>query len=500
MLLVPQIPNYAALHFSKRGGLQLHSNACNIYMQMHVIRKEDIYKMENISKTINPRIRATITVILLLSTFVSLASQTMMLTALPVIQKEMHVSLTLVQWLTTGYTLIIGVVTPLSSNMYEKFRNRSVFLGTIGTFIAGTIIGCFATNFWTLLLARLVQACAGGILMSFQMTTMVSIYPMEKRGTIMGMSGLVIAFGPAIGPTLSGLIVNTLGWRYIFILVLPLMVLVFLVGLATFPNFKEPRDLKIDILSVLLSLSGAALTLASLTFFQTSVAQGAAMLVIGLFILTMFVRRQLKLEEPMLKVRIIGNPTFRRMTIVGIFAFMILLGTEQMIPLFAQNESHVSSTVSGMIMLPGAIANAFSAAIVGRLYDRFGPKYLVTTGGILMIVASLPLVMLKPDTPLWIVTVAYMLRMIGNALVFSPAMSESFIELDQSEISHATALNNSIRQAFGATSITIMIVVSGIPSSFVTGFHAAMWVTVLFAVLLLTTFGIYWRHSPRKNA
>ena len=178
------------------------------------------------------------------------------------------------------------------------------------------------------------------------------------------------------------------------------------------------------------------------------------------------------------------------MTLVGIFAFMILLGTEQMVPIFAQNVSHVSSTVSGMILLPGAIANALSAAIVGRLYDRFGPKYLITTGGILMLLASIPLVSLKPTTPLWIVTVAYMVRMIGNALVFSPAMSEAFIELDQAEI----------RQAFGATSITLLIVVSGIPASFITGFHAAMWLTVVFAILLLATFARYWQGSSRRNS
>ncbi len=161
--------------------------------------------MDNISKTIDPKIRLIVTILLLFSGFVSLASQTMMITALPVIEHEMNVSLTLVQWLTTGYTLMIGVITPLSSNLYEKFKKRNIFLATIG---------CFATDFWLLLLARLVQACASGILMSFQMTTMISIYPIKKRGTILGMSGLVIAFGPAIGPTLSGLIVNTLGWLY----------------------------------------------------------------------------------------------------------------------------------------------------------------------------------------------------------------------------------------------------------------------------------------------
>lgn len=152
------------------------------------------------SVNISLHTRRIITIILLVAAFVSLASQTMMVTALPVISNDLHVSLNTTQWLTTGYTLIIGIVTPLSSNMYDKFTNRHVFLGTIGTFIVGTLLGCFATNFATLLLARLIQACAGGMLMSFQMTTMISIYPIEKRGSILGLSSLVISAGPALGP------------------------------------------------------------------------------------------------------------------------------------------------------------------------------------------------------------------------------------------------------------------------------------------------------------
>lgn len=315
--------------------------------------------MDNISKTIDPKIRLIVTILLLFSGFVSLASQTMMITALPVIEHEMNVSLTLVQWLTTGYTLMIGVITPLSSNLYEKFKKRNIFLATIAIFILGTLIGCFATDFWLLLLARLVQACASGILMSFQMTTMISIYPIKKRGTILGMSGLVIAFGPAIGPTLSGLIVNTLGWRYIFILVLPMMLLVWLIGFFAFPNFSEPKDIKIDFISVGLSLLGSGLTLASLTFFQTSALQAWIMLVLGLAILFIFVKRQLRLKQPMLKVQLVKNRSFRLMTLVGICAFMVLLGTEQMLPIFTQNVLHLNSMVSGMILLPGAIANAW---------------------------------------------------------------------------------------------------------------------------------------------
>lgn len=158
-------------------------------------------------------------------------------------------------------------------------------MGTIGTFVIGTLIGCLATNFWLLLLARLVQACAGGILMSFQMTTMISIYPPEKRGTIIGMSGLVIAFGPAIGPTLAGFILNLLGWRYLFILILPIMVLIWIIGYFVFPNYSEPLDIKIDYLSVVLSLLGSSLALIGITIVQTQWMLGLAMLVVGAIIL-----------------------------------------------------------------------------------------------------------------------------------------------------------------------------------------------------------------------
>lgn len=455
--------------------------------------------MDNISKTIDPKIRLIVTILLLFSGFVSLASQTMMITALPVIEHEMSVSLTLVQWLTTGYTLMIGVITPLSSNLYEKFNKRNIFLTTIAIFILGTLIGCFATDFWLLLLARLVQACASGILMSFQMTTMISIYPLEKRGTILGMSGLVIAFGPAIGPTLSGLIVNTLGWRYIFILVLPMMLLVWLIGFFAFPNFSEPKDIKIDFISVGLSLLGSGLTLASLTFFQASALQGWIMSVLGLAILFVFVKRQLRLKQPMLKVQLVKNRSFRLMTLVGICAFMVLLGTEQMLPIFTQNVLHLNSMVSGMILLPGAIANALSAAIVGRLYDKHGPKYLIISGGILMLIAAIPFVMISETTPVWLLAVAYMLRMIGNALVFSPAMSEAFVDVRPDEVSHATALNNSLRQAFGASSITILIVLSNIPATFTAGMRLSMWITVSLVLLMLIFFSLYLHQNSRKD-
>lgn len=286
---------------------------------------------------VDARTRRSVTIILLVASFISLASQTMMVTALPVIKNDLHVSLNAAQWLTTGYTLLIGVITPLSSNIYERFTNRSVFLSTVGTFIIGTLIGCFANNFWLLLLARLVQACAGGILMTFQMTTMITIYPPEKRGSVLGMSGLVIASGPALGPSLSGLILEYFSWRYIFIFVLPLMLL-----------------------------------------------------------------------------------------------------------------------------------------------------------------ASVPLVRINAQMPIWVLTVAYMLRLIGNAFLFNPALSEAFSQLSPQENSHGTALNNTLRQACGAASVTLLVVISGLPASLTTGVQSAMWVTVALAVLMLVIFYRYLGWKKRQ--
>ncbi|MDM8267136.1 MFS transporter [Limosilactobacillus pontis] len=435
--------------------------------------------------------RRLITIILLLSTFVSLASQTMMVTALPVIQHDLHVSLNAAQWLTTGYTLIIGIVTPLSSNMYDKFTNRHVFLGIIGTFIVGTLLGCFATNFFTLLLARLIQACASGMLMSFQMTTMISIYPIEKRGSILGLSSLVISAGPAIGPTLAGFILQVLPWRWLFILVLPFMVLAWIGGYFKLTNFSQPRDIKIDYLSVLISLIGSGLTLGSLTAFQVNAWVGLAMLIVGLAVIAVFVKRQFHLTNPMLKVQIFKYSSFRLMTIVGIFAFMVLLGTEQLMPIFTENVTHTGSFISGLILLPGAICNAIAASIVGRIYDEYGPKWLIITGGVIMLLASIPLVTISRESSLWVLTIAYAVRMIGNACVFSPALSEAFSQLSRAENSHGTALNNTLRQIFGAVSVTMLVVIAGIPSSLITGIRISMWVTVLLVILMLLTFARY---------
>lgn len=451
---------------------------------------------------IQPRVRLIVTAVLLGSCFISLASQTMMVTALPVIQENLHVSLNMAQWLTTGYTLIIGIVTPLSSNMYEKFSNRHVFMGILGTFIMGTILGCFATRFWMILLARLVQACASGMLMTFEMTTMITIYPARQRGAILGLASLVISAAPALGPTISGLILQFLSWRWLFILVLPLMMVAFMIGWWKLPNYTTPRPIQIDYLSVVLSLLGSSLALGSLTVFADHPTIALGMLIVGLGIIFVFVRRQLHLKTPMLKVQIVRYPSFRWMTIVGVFAFMILLGTEQLMPIFSEKILGMGSFMSGLILLPGAICNAVTASFVGRLYDQYGPKWLITIGGFIILISSVPFVMMNKQSSIVMLTIAYCCRLIGNAFVFSPALSEAFSGLSQDENSHGTALNNTLRQVFGAVSVTLCVVIADTPASLIKGVRWGMWSTVVMAVLMMLSFGRYLhleRQRPLQN-
>ena len=269
------------------------------------------------------------------------------------------------------------------------------------------------------------------------------------------------------------------------------MVLAWIGGYFKLANFSQPRDIKIDYLSVLISLIGSGLALGSLTAFQVNAWVGLAMLIVGLAVIAVFVKRQFHLTNPMLKVQIFKYSSFRLMTIVGIFTFMVLLGTEQLMPIFTENVTHTGSFISGLILLPGAICNAIAASIVGRIYDEYGPKWLIITGGVIMLLASIPLVTISRESSLWVLTIAYAVRMIGNACVFSPALSEAFSQLSRAENSHGTALNNTLRQVFGAVSVTMLVVIAGIPSSLITGIRISMWVTVLLVILMLLTFARY---------
>jgi len=429
--------------------------------------------------------RTLIAVILLVTAFVGLLNQTLMITALPVMAETLHVSLNVAQWLTAGYVLTIGLVTPISANLIDKFTSRQLFLGVVALFIVGTIIGPLTTNFAIILLGRLLQAVAGGILTTFVMVSMISLYPPEKRGLVMGYVSLVISAGPAIGPTLSGLIMNQFPWQALFYFILPIMVLAWIAGWLWLPNYTEGQVTRIDGQSVASVIVGIGLMMSSITIFAQNVWIATAMLVVGLVVTIFFIRRQFTLKTPLLDLNLFKQPSFSMMIVSLMLTFAILMGTEALIPVYVENVLHQSSLIAGLVMLPGAFANAIAAPIVGRFYDQHGVKWPLLSGAGLLIISSLPFFWMTAHTSLWWLGLVYVVRMIGVSMILATTTTESLSDLPAQSIGYGTALNNTLRQISGSAANTLLIMVSLIPAQLMSGFRLSMGF-IFVGVLLLT--------------
>ncbi|WP_434433896.1 DHA2 family efflux MFS transporter permease subunit [Lactiplantibacillus paraplantarum] len=425
-----------------------------------------------------------ITVITLVMAFTATFNQTLMTTALPVLMKDFSVNLNTVQWLTTGYVLVLGIITPISANLYQKYTNRQVFLTSVAVFFVGTTLGMVATNYSMLLIARLLQAAAAGINMSFMQTLLLDIYPDNKRGTVMGMVSLVISLAPAIGPSLGGLVVSLLSWRYLFILTLPITLVVWVLAYFVLPNVSETRPLKLDLISIATSSIGLGALLYGISVVATSLAMGLGLIIVGAGIVCYFVKRQLKLTTPMLDIRLLKIPSFSYMTIIALLVFGVLMGTETILPLFIENSLHQSALVAGLIMLPGAAAMGCLSPMVGSYYDRHGMKRLFYTGALVTLLSSLPFLIVSDKTTLLYVAIIYVIRLIGLCFLMSTTTTEAIANLRGAQISYGTALNGSLRQIGGSLFNTIMIAITSLSANFVLGFQWAIGFTMVVTVFI----------------
>ncbi|KRO15192.1 DHA2 family efflux MFS transporter permease subunit [Lacticaseibacillus saniviri] len=439
----------------------------------------------------NAKKRNLIAIILLVTAFVALLNQTLMITALPVMAKTLHISLNLAQWLTAGYVLTVGLITPISANLIEKFTSRQIFLSIVLVFILGTLIGPLTNNFAIILLGRLIQAAAGGVLVTFVMVSMISLYAPEQRGLVMGYVSLVISAGPAIGPTLSGLIMNFYPWQALFYLILPIMILAFIAGWLWLPNYTEKHATTIDVRSVISSILGIGLIMSSISIFAQNVLLASAMLVIGIIATLYFIRRQFNLKTPLLDLNLFKQPSFSMMIVSLMLIFAILMGTEALIPVYVENVLHHSSLIAGLVMLPGAFANAITAPIVGRFYDRYGVKWPLLIGSGLLVVSSLPFFWMTAQTSLWWLGFVYIVRMIGVSMMLSTVTTESLSDLPLKSIGYGTALNNTLRQISGSAANTILIMVSLIPAQLLSGYRLSMGIIFVGVILVTVIVAIY---------
>ncbi|MBE6053684.1 MAG: multidrug efflux MFS transporter [Clostridium sartagoforme] len=396
----------------------------------------------------------------LLGAFVAFLNSTFMNVALEYIMEDLNISVSTVQWLSTGYMLATGIIIPITAFLIDKFSTRILFFVAMGLFSLGTIIGCLAMNFPMLLLARLTQGLAGGIITSLMQIVFLTIFPIEKRGFAMGIVGIVLAFAPAIGPTLSGWILNSYPWRHLFYITLPFAIIDLILGFFLLKNVTGGKKVSIDIFSFIASTIGFGALLygfsnaGNYSFTNINVYLP---IIIGVLFLIIFTVRQLKLKEPMLDLRVFKSRVYIFSTIIVMIAYASLISSELMIPMYLENIKGLSAFRSGLVLMPGAIVMGIMNPITGVLFDKYGARVLSITGLTLLALGTLGLARLTVETTERYVIIIYAIRMFGIAMITMPLTTSALNSLDRNYYSHGNAIINTLRQVAGSIGTSIII-------------------------------------------
>ncbi|WP_281975361.1 DHA2 family efflux MFS transporter permease subunit [Halobacillus litoralis] len=406
--------------------------------------------------------RVAIVSVLLVSAFVAVLNQTLLNTALPNIMETLNVSASTSQWLMTGFMLVNGVMIPITAFLIGKFTTRSLFFTAMSLFTLGTVVAAIAPNFPVLLSGRLIQASGAGIMMPLMQTVLLMIFPIEKRGTVMGMAGLVIAFGPAIGPTLSGYLVEEYSWRVPFMVIIPIALASIAFGAFALKNVTKQTNPTIDIISIILSTFGFGGLLYGLSSAGNDGWDSANVyvaVIIGVVSLTAFIIRQLRLETPILEFRVFRNKIYSLAAVISMIVMVSMLGAELLLPIYMQTMRGFTAFESGLMLLPGAIVMGVMSPISGKIFDKIGARWLAIVGLTIIAGATFVFTNLTATTSYTFILVIYAIRMMGVAMVMMPVSTAGLNQLSNDWIPHGTAMNNTMRTIAGSIGTALLVTV-----------------------------------------
>ncbi|ENI72902.1 drug:H+ antiporter-2 (14 Spanner) (DHA2) family drug resistance MFS transporter [Staphylococcus aureus M0066] len=406
------------------------------------------------------RRRNFIVAVMLISAFVAILNQTLLNTALPSIMRELNINESTSQWLVTGFMLVNGVMIPLTAYLMDRIKTRPLYLAAMGTFLLGSIVAALAPNFGVLMLARVIQAMGAGVLMPLMQFTLFTLFSKEHRGFAMGLAGLVIQFAPAIGPTVTGLIIDQASWRVPFIIIVGIALVAFVFGLVSISSYNEVKYTKLDKRSVMYSTIGFGLMLYAFSSagdlgFTSPIVIGA--LIISMVIIYLFIRRQFNITNVLLNLRVFKNRTFALCTISSMIIMMSMVGPALLIPLYVQNSLSLSALLSGLVIMPGAIINGIMSVFTGKFYDKYGPRPLIYTGFTILTITTIMLCFLHTYTSYTYLIVVYAIRMFSVSLLMMPINTTGINSLRNEEISHGTAIMNFGRVMAGSLGTALMV-------------------------------------------
>lgn len=440
--------------------------------------------------------------LLLISTFVVILNETIMGVATPRLIIDLHITASAAQWLTSAFMLTMAVIIPVTGFLLKRFSTRALFVAAMSFFSLGTLIAALAPGFEILLVARVIQAFGTAIMFPLLITTVITLVPPETRGRMMGNVSIVISVAPAVGPTISGLILSVLDWRFMFIIVFPIAIAALLVGAKFMKNVTTPETSKIDVLSVILSALGFGGLVYGLSELgsASSPLQLWVPLGVGIVAIALFILRQFSLqrrEKALLDLRTFTSRTFTFSVIMFAISMMALFGTIILLPIYMQTVLGVDALNAGLLLLPGGIVMAVMAPIVGRIYDRVGPTALLVVGAVIVSAVLWFMTTFGQDSSFVLVLIAHITLSFGLSLVFTPLFTASLASLKPNLYSYGSATVSTVQQLAGAAGTAVFVTVmsaratsliaagDSVASATASGVHQAFLIGAMISLLAI---------------
>ncbi|HCY1352295.1 TPA: DHA2 family efflux MFS transporter permease subunit [Staphylococcus aureus] len=406
--------------------------------------------------------RGKILAAILFGMFIAILNQTLLNVALPKINTEFNISASTGQWLMTGFMLVNGILIPITAYLFNKYSYRKLFLVALVLFTIGSLICAISMNFPIMMVGRVLQAIGAGVLMPLGSIVIITIYPPEKRGAAMGTMGIAMILAPAIGPTLSGYIVQNYHWNVMFYGMFIIGIIAILVGFVWFKLYQYTTNPKADIPGIIFSTIGFG---ALLYGFSEAGNKGwgsveiETMFAIGIIFIILFVIRELRMKAPMLNLEVLKFPTFTLTTVINMVVMLSLYGGMILLPIYLQNLRGFSALDSGLLLLPGSLIMGLLGPFAGKLLDTIGLKPLAIFGIAVMTYATWELTKLNMDTPYMTIMGIYVLRSFGMAFIMMPMVTAAINALPGRLASHGNAFLNTMRQLAGSIGTAILVTV-----------------------------------------
>ncbi|GIH28863.1 MFS transporter [Acrocarpospora phusangensis] len=401
--------------------------------------------------------------LLVLATFVVILNETIMINAIPRLMGALNITEQTAQWLSTAFMLTMAAVIPITGWFLQRVSTRVAYTTAMGLFLLGTALAAVAPSFAVLLGARIIQASGTAVMMPLLMTTLMQVVPKSERGRVMGNVTLAISVAPAMGPAVSGVILQFGSWRLLFAVVFPIAALIAWGGLRKLENVGESEFSTIDWLSVVTAALGFGGLVYGLSRFEGGdIRVAASFVAAGLLTITVFVLRQLSLQKrdvPLLDLRTLRHRTYTVALILMSVSFMAMLGSMVLLPLYLQNVRALSALETGLLVMPGGLAMGLLGPTVGRLFDRFGGRVLVIPGAIGIMLALIGFTQVTMTMPFWLILGLHALLMVSLAATFTPVFTLGLGAVPPPLYSHASSILSTLQQVAAAIGTALVITV-----------------------------------------